>query len=121
MKLCSCKGGCSCTNCSCSKYSAYFETLGNQNRLHIIDAIRLSSKNVTQIIKETGLEQTCVSHCLKRLAAQGFVTVKKKGKYRVYHLNKEAIEPILKTIDDIMSNNYANNKISNKHATNKKQ
>jgi DNA-binding transcriptional ArsR family regulator len=92
-------GGCKCTNCSCKSYSAVFEALGNQNRLHIINALRKEPHNVSEIIAKTGLEQTCVSHCLRKLEEGGLVDVERQGKFRVYTLNKKTVEPLLQAID----------------------
>jgi DNA-binding transcriptional ArsR family regulator len=80
-------------------YAVFFETLANQNRLRIINSLRTGPKNVTQVIETTGLEQTCVSHCLKRLENCGFVTVKRDGKFRVYTLNTRTIGPLMRLID----------------------
>jgi ArsR family transcriptional regulator len=85
-------------------YGVFFETLANQNRLKIINSLRSGKKNVTQILEETNLEQTCVSHCLKRLENCGFVNVTRDGKYRIYTLNKNTIEPLMKLIDEHTSN-----------------
>jgi ArsR family transcriptional regulator len=80
-------------------YEIFFVTLANQNRLHIINALRDGPKNVTRIITATGLEQTCVSHCLKRLENCGFVTVRRDGKFRIYSLNTKTIGPLMQLID----------------------
>ncbi len=85
-------------------YSIFFETLANQNRLRIINSLRHGKKNVTEILEETSLEQTCVSHCLKRLERCGFVSVERNGKYRIYSLNKSTIEPLMQLIDAHTSN-----------------
>lgn len=99
MKFCSCKGRCACANCSCGDYAQFFDTLGNQNRLHILDALRTEPQSVSQIIAKTGLEQTCVSHCLRKLEGIGAVTAARKGKFRIYALNRTAIEPLLKLLN----------------------
>ncbi len=80
-------------------YGVFFETLANQNRLRIINALRQGERNVTQIVAKTGLEQTCVSHCLTRLERCGFVSARRDGKYRVYALNEATILPLMKLID----------------------
>ena len=102
MNFCSCKGGCHCKSCVCSSYATFFDTLSNQNRLHIMNSLRKGPKNVSQILEETGLEQTAVSHSLKRLEQCGFVSVKKKGKFHTYTLNSSAVEPLLKLLDKHM-------------------
>jgi len=48
-------------------YLLFFSTLTSKCRLKIINALNKGKKNVGQLQKETGLEQTCISHNLKRL------------------------------------------------------
>lgn len=91
---------CNSTGCMCGPYSKFFSTLGNATRLHIINALRKKSMNVSELIQVTGLEQTCVSHCLRILVQNGFVTWEADGRCRVYALNKKAIEPLMSLIDD---------------------
>jgi len=80
-------------------YAIFFETLGHQTRLRIINVLRDGPANVTKIINQTGMEQTCVSHCLRRLERCGFVSVTKEGKFRVYELNHATIEPLMALVD----------------------
>ncbi len=80
-------------------YNRFFGTLANNNRLLIIHLLRKGSKNVTQICKESGFNQTSVSHSLKRLKSCGFVFNEKDGKERIYTLNKETIKPLMGLID----------------------
>lgn len=98
-KRCSCGPTCSCRNCSCGPYATFFSTLANENRLAIITALLGGGKNVTGIAKETGLEQTAVSHALKQLEERGFVTATRAGKYRIYTLDKRTIKPLFAMID----------------------
>lgn len=99
MKLCSCKGGCKCTTCACGAYAKFFDTLGNQNRIHILNTLRKAPKSVSEIIEETGLEQTAISHSLRKLEETGFVNVQRRGKFRIYTINRKTIEPLLILID----------------------
>ena len=81
-------------------YQIFFVSLSNPNRLQIINSLRKGKKNVGEICKATGFEQTMVSHNLKRLERCSMVIAEKKGKYRYYSLNKETIKPLMKFIDD---------------------
>jgi DNA-binding transcriptional ArsR family regulator len=80
-------------------YRLFFSSLANPSRLKIVHALRGISKDVSHICQETGLEQTQVSHNLKRLEKCGMVFAKKMGKHRYYTLNKETITPLLELID----------------------
>lgn len=97
---CSCDKECSCKNCECSAHARFFDTLGNETRLYILYFLRKKEKNVSQIVEDTGLEQTQVSHALKQLEASGLVTSRKEGKFKVYTANRKAVEPLMKLIDN---------------------
>lgn len=103
-KMCRCKL-CSAHGCKCASYSELFSVLGNSNRLYIINALRARSMNVSEISVCTGLEQSCVSHCLRLLENQGFVASSSEGKYRVYALSEELIEPLMDLIDQLAQKN----------------
>ena len=77
----------------------FFETLSNQARWDIVHLLQQSPHRVTDIAKKLGLEQSLVSHHLKRLKTCGFVTVKTNGTERIYSLNKETIGELLHLID----------------------
>lgn len=83
-----------------TSYKQFFTTLGNESRLAIIHFLAKNGpQNVSQIVKGTNLEQTAVSHNLKRLLSCQFIHLKPNGKKRVYSLNKETIKPLLNLID----------------------
>lgn len=77
----------------------FFETLSNQARWDIIHILQKKSYRVTDIANELKLEQSLVSHHLKRLKICGFVKMKAHGTERIYTLNKETIGSLLKLID----------------------
>ncbi len=81
------------------QYKLFFYTLANDTRLEIIRVLKSGSKNVGEITEALGCDQSTISHNLKRLETCRFVTVKQKGKFREYSLNKETIGPLLKLID----------------------
>jgi len=84
-------------------YRLFFGTLTSKIRLDIINLLRKGPKTVSDILEEVKLEQSVVSHNLRRLKKCGFVDVKKKGKFREYHLNKRTIRPLMETIDRHMA------------------
>jgi DNA-binding transcriptional ArsR family regulator len=95
---CKCGPGCTCKNCVCGPQAAFFETLGNEGRLYIIHALRSGPKSVSELVDSTRMEQTHVSHNLKRLEEFGFVAAERKGKFKLYKLNMQ-MEPLMKLID----------------------
>lgn len=85
-------------------YKLFFGTLTSKDRLLIINALRNQAKTVNELQRELKLEQTRVSHNLKRLRHCGFVNVNQKGRYRIYSLNNRTISPLMDIIDKHMKN-----------------
>ena len=81
-----------------STYMGFFKTLCNETRLDIVLCLKEKPKSVSQIIKELEIEQSRVSHNLQCLTKNGFLTVKQEGKQRIYSLNKDTVEPILRDV-----------------------
>ncbi|OGZ09851.1 MAG: hypothetical protein A3D65_00470 [Candidatus Lloydbacteria bacterium RIFCSPHIGHO2_02_FULL_50_13] len=81
-------------------YKRFFTTLGNENRLLIVQYLALRGpKNVTQIAAGTKLEQTAVSHSLKRLLSCQFIHLQQNGRERIYSINKSTIKPLLRLLN----------------------
>ncbi len=74
---------------------AFLFAISDYNRFAILAALLERDMCVNEIVKETGIGQSNTSHHLLCLANCGFVTVKRKGKERVYALNKE-VRPIIR-------------------------
>ena len=93
-------------------YKRFFITLANNNRLKIIHFLqKQGSKNVSDIVEGAKLEQTLVSHNLKRLLECHFVEVEQSGKERVYSLNKKTIQPLLALMDRHVNSYCVNCKV----------
>lgn len=86
-------------------YKIFFGTLVSESRLKIINILRSGEKNVSELIKEIGTDQTSISHNLSRLKQCGFVKDNVKGKFRYYSLNEKTIKPLMELIDKHMSQN----------------
>ncbi|MBR9704792.1 winged helix-turn-helix transcriptional regulator [Candidatus Pacearchaeota archaeon] len=84
-------------------YKIFFQTLVSGSRLKIINILRKKEMNVSEIVKELNMDQTAISHDLKRLKECGFVTSIINGKFRYYKLNKKTILPIMDLIDKHMA------------------
>lgn len=80
----------------------FFSTLSTPTRLGILELLRESPRNVTQLADALNQEQSMISHNLKPLTRCGFVFVERKGKERIYSLNREIMEPMYKIVDDHM-------------------
>jgi DNA-binding transcriptional ArsR family regulator len=78
----------------------FFSTLSNPRRVRILQLLdKEGPKNVSEIVSALQVEQSAVSHCLKKLLECHFVHVNQIGKERVYSLNKETMEPLLRQIE----------------------
>jgi DNA-binding transcriptional ArsR family regulator len=82
-----------------NSYNIFFGNLANSLKIGIILSLREKTKNVSEIVKELGVEQSKISHALQSLKCCNIVEVEQKGKERVYSLNKETIVPMLSLID----------------------
>lgn len=84
-------------------YKIFFSTLVSESRLKIINLLRQSKKNVSEIMRDLQMDQTSVSHDLNRLKQCGFVNVEAQGKFRYYALNEDTIKPLMEIIEKHMS------------------
>jgi len=80
-------------------YDYFLATLANKNRIKILNTLMDCPKNVTEITKEVGVDQSTISNSLKRLKSCGFVSLEPQGKERFYRINKQTIEPLIKLIN----------------------
>jgi len=85
---------------------ALLAALANKARLNILFALLVGEKNVSQLAETFGLEQPLVSHNLKRLAASGFVRVRRQGNFHYYSLNKDFATPFLQAIDPTLKRDH---------------
>ncbi|PIN79637.1 transcriptional regulator [Candidatus Woesearchaeota archaeon CG10_big_fil_rev_8_21_14_0_10_34_8] len=83
----------------CNTYKIFFGTLADETRINILKELEKGSKTVSELQKILKIEQSCVSHCLRKLKEFGFVQVKVKGKFRLYNIEEKTIAPLLDLID----------------------
>ena len=90
---------------TCGPYNYFFTNLANKVNVEIILLLKERPLNVKKITELTGKEQSAISHNLRRMYNCSIVKVKKKGRERIYSLNKEFILPILNLVDEHAVNN----------------
>jgi DNA-binding transcriptional ArsR family regulator len=83
-----------------STYHIFFRNLANPLKIKIIVELKKNNMNVSDLSRELKVEQSKVSHALMLLKRCNIVNVNKKGKERIYSLNKKTIVPLLKVIDE---------------------
>lgn len=83
-----------------TSYDHFFMTLGNKQRVRIVQLLADGeSLSVTAIAETLGIEQSAASHSLKQLLYCHFVTVKQDGKERMYSINDETVKPLFRQIE----------------------
>lgn len=83
-----------------TSFEDFFTVLGNKQRVKIIQYLdREGSKSVSDICQKLEMEQSAVSHNMRRLLLCHFVEVQRDGKERIYRVNEDTIRPLLKIID----------------------
>ncbi len=93
----------------CKSYNYFFEVIANKTRLAILDSLLENPKCVSDMCEELGEEQSKISHNLKKLLECHFVNLEKSGKKRIYSLNKETIEPLIKLVREHVLKNCKEN------------
>ena len=89
-------------NTNYEHYKEFLNTILNKTRFDIIVALKKGPKCVGELASELSYEQSRISHNLKRLETQGFVTVKRKGKKIYYALEKNR-DKLLDNLDEFIN------------------
>jgi len=82
-----------------NKYYMFFGNLANPLKIEIISLLKEKDMCVFELTEKLGVEQSKLSHALKSLRDCSIVLVERKGKKRIYSLNKKTILPMLEIID----------------------
>lgn len=77
----------------------FFMNFANKAKLDIIMSLKEKPMCVNEIIEKVGGEQSAVSHNLRKLEACHILNVEKKGRKRIYSLNKDTVIPMLKLVE----------------------
>ena len=73
-----------------------FKALADETRMKIMSTIIDTNKTVSEIVKETGESQSCVSHQLRVLKKVSIVKNERKGKCVYYTLDDDHVKSMLK-------------------------
>ncbi len=92
----------------CNSYKKFFETISNDTRLAIIEALQNKELSVSEICETLNEEQSKISHNLKCLSDCHIIEFKKDGKKRIYSLNKETMTPIMDIVTKHVNDNCCN-------------
>ncbi|MDJ0705726.1 MAG: metalloregulator ArsR/SmtB family transcription factor [Leptolyngbyaceae cyanobacterium MO_188.B28] len=81
----------------------FFKVLSEVSRLQIVCSLKSGSKNVTEIIKTTGLGQANVSKHLKMLSQAGVVSRRQEGVSVYYQIVNPFIFELCELVCDALS------------------
>ena len=81
-----------------NSYENFFVNFANKTKLDIILSLKEKPRSVSEIVKATNVEQSAISHNLKKLNECKIVEVEKKGKERIYSLNKKTVLPMMNIV-----------------------
>ncbi len=85
-----------------SQASAFLaKTLGDENRIRIIQLLANEKKSVSSIVEELGISQPLTSHHLKELKRSLLVTVERNGPFIFYKLSDNKITEILSNLSEL--------------------
>ncbi len=78
-----------------SKPTAIFRALANKTRLDILTALQKGEMTVSELIAETGAQQSAISHSLSRLVTAGLVKLRRQNKFTFASLDHGVTDPVL--------------------------
>ena len=85
-------------------FDDFFAVLGNKQRVRILQYLNGGGcHSVSTIAHGLGVEQSALSHNIKRLLDCHFVEVTPKGKERLYCINQVTVKPLFELIDKHVS------------------
>lgn len=78
--------------------SQFFKVISAQSRLNILYLLKKQPLNVSEIVEQTGLEQSAISHQLRILKDARLVRSHREGKLVIYQLDDEHVFDILEQV-----------------------
>ena len=85
-----------------------FATLGNKQRITILQYLNhAGERSVSEICDDLELEQSAVSHNMRRLLSHHFVKVEPRGKERLYSINTATVQPMFELVGHHMRTHCA--------------
>lgn len=75
--------------------AATLRALANPSRLRILATLQAGPATVGQLTESVGMEQSAVSHQLRLLRDQGFVTAERDGRHMEYRLYDDHIGELI--------------------------
>lgn len=79
-----------------------FRLLGDENRFQILKFIGVGEKSVGEIVDSLQIEQSLVSHHLRKLRRDGIVRCRVDGKRRMYSVSHPGILELVEKSSEVM-------------------
>lgn len=89
--------------------SKFFKGFADYNRLCIFESLLEGEKTVSEIIEETGFNQSKISNHLKCLRDSDLVEAKQEGKFIYYRIKDEKIKTILSLSKELLKDTSEKN------------
>jgi ArsR family transcriptional regulator len=80
------------------EYAKLIKSIGDTNRIKILNSLSKKEKSVKQIMEELKLTQPLISHHLKFLKYAGLINNRKEGVYVYYSLVSPAVTSLIECI-----------------------
>jgi len=77
----------------------FLKTLSNPDRMELMLFLLKGPMTVTALVEKSGMEQSTVSHHLRRLKLCTFVKNKANGKERIYSVNEDTVAPLFRLMN----------------------
>jgi ArsR family transcriptional regulator, lead/cadmium/zinc/bismuth-responsive transcriptional repressor len=77
------------------KLSFLFKGLADETRLRIISLLWLEDCCMCEIVLALDAASSTISHHLKIMEKGGIISSRREGKFTIYHLNKEKLNPVI--------------------------
>lgn len=78
----------------------FFSNLANPTRLAALESLMDGPMNVTDLAESLGQGQSMVSHNLRPLVECRFVQVERRGKERIYSVNRETMDVLFRVVEN---------------------
>lgn len=69
----------------------WFRALGDGHRLRILDLLAETEMNAGELLEQVDVVQSTLSHHMKTLCESGLVRARKRGKWTLYTVDREAV------------------------------
>ncbi len=85
---------------SCHEIAALLKALSHPERLLVLGRLARGASTVSDLVENSGISQSQMSHFLSRLKLEGLVQCERQGKFRIYSLADPRLARLLRVIQE---------------------